>query len=166
MHEACSYCLVLKSRWRQLFGRAPYDFERRSGGCFGCRHHCTLYHRCVTYNDAATPRFRQHLDCHFAVGFGSSQIDQDRDALLRPRLVDGRHDRLDIGAKSAIRISTAPAEWHFAADHLLHHQRSAPGDVRRVRHDDDSYVFTHAKPSMTSATASTINALDREPGSM
>src|SRR5246127_727531 len=151
---------------RELFGRASHHIQRCSRCRFGRRHHRALHHRRVANDNAAAPRFRQHLDRHFAVGFGAAEVNQDRNSLLRPRLVDRRHDRLDIGAQSAIRISAAPAEWYFAADHLLDHQRRATGYVRRVRHDHDSDILRHARPSITSATASTINAEERAPGSI
>src|SRR5262249_40902074 len=101
-----------------------------------------------------------------AVGFGAAEIHQYGDALLRPRPVDGRHDRFHIGPKPAVRIAAAPAKRHVAADHLLDHRRGASRDIGRMRHDDDSHIIAHARPSMTSATASTINAEERAPGSM
>src|SRR5262249_27891181 len=111
-------------------------------------------------------RLWQHLDRHLAVGFGAAEINQDRDALLRPGLVDGRHDRFDIGSKSAIWIAAAPTERHVVTNHLLDHRGGASRDIGRMRHDDDSDIIAHAQPSITSATASTINADERAPGSM
>src|SRR5258707_774018 len=63
-------------------------------------------------------------------------------------------------------VPAYPAERHCAAEHLLDHESGARGQVRLMRHDDDSHIFAHAKLSKTSATALTINAVDRAPRSM
>src|SRR5438105_10481295 len=165
MHGACSYRFPASGR-RQFFGGPTDGLKRRAGSRFGGRHDGPLDHRCVANDDAVAARFRQHLNRHLAVGFGAAKVDQDGDALLRPRPFDRRHDRLDAGAEPAARISAAPAERHFAADHLLNHQRGTARHISRVRDDDNSDIFAHANRSITSATASTINSEDRAPGSM
>src|SRR5258706_11441561 len=151
---------------RQFFGGATDGLERSSRSRFGRRHDCALHHRRVANHNAGAARFRQHFNRHLAIGFRAAEIDQDRDAAFRPRPLNRGHNRFDAGAQAAARISTAPAERYFMADHLLDHQGSAPRHVRRVRHNDDSNIFAHANPSITSVTASTINAEDRAPGSM
>ena len=47
-------------------------------------------------------RLADHLDRHLAVGLGAAEIDEDRDARLRPGRVDRLHDRLDAGAEAAV----------------------------------------------------------------
>src|SRR5437764_4212891 len=150
----------------QLFGRTPHDFQARPRCRFGRRHHRAFDDRRVAHDDAAAPRFGHHLDRHFAVGFRASEVNKNGDAFFRPRFVDCRHDRFDVGTQTAIRITAAPAKRHFVADHLLDHHRGAAGDVRGMRHNHDSYIFLHTQPSMTSATASTISSEDRAPGSI
>src|SRR5450755_1069643 len=125
---------------RQFFGGATHGLKRGARRCFGRGHDCPLDDRRVANDDAVAALLRQLFDRH--------------------------PDRFDAGTQSAARIPAAPAERHLTADHLLNHEGSAPSHVRRVRHDDDSNILAHANPSMTSATASTISADDRAPGSM
>src|SRR6266480_3411181 len=165
MRDAYSYACPASDR-RQFFGGATHHLKRSSRSRFGRRHDRALHNRRVTNHDAGTARFRQHFNRHLAVGFGATEIDQDRDAAFRPRPLNRGHNRFDAGTQAAARISAAPAERHFMANHLLDHQGSAPRHVRRMRYNDDSDIFAHARPSITSATASTINAEDRAPGSM
>src|ERR1700704_3392195 len=156
----------LESNRRQFFGGAAHRFKGRTGSRFGRRHDGPLDDRCVANDDTVPARFGQHLNRHLAVGFCAAEVNQDGNAPLRPGPIDCRHDRLDTGAEPAARISAAPAERHFAADHLLDHQRRTTRHVGRGGHKANSDVFAHANPSMTSATASTISSEDRAPGSM
>src|ERR1700676_1184119 len=161
IHWTCS-----ASDRRQFFGGATHSLKRRAGRCFGSGHHGPFDDRGVANHDPTAAFLGQHFDRHFAVGFRASKIDQYGDAPFRPCPIDRLHDRFDAGAQAATGIAAAPAERHLAADHLLDHERGAAGDVRRVRDDDDSNIFAHANPSMTSAIASMIKADDRAPGSM
>src|SRR5216684_4410521 len=151
---------------RQFFGGATHGLKRGAGRCFGRGHDCPLDDRRVANDDTVAALLRQHFNRHLAVCFGAAEVDQNGNTAFRPRLFNRPHDRFDACTQSAARIPAAPAERHFTADHLLNHESSAPRHVRRVRHDDDSNILAHANPSMTSATASTISADDRAPGSM
>src|SRR6185436_18532644 len=133
---------------------------------FGCRHHGAFDDRRIADDDLALPLRRQHLDCHFTVGLGAPEIDEDRNAALRPGFVDRLHDLFDAGAEAAIGIAAAKTKRHFIADHLTHHVGGAAGNVGRMRHDHDADLVAHDFPSNTSQTASTISSLERAPGSI
>src|SRR5947207_7736013 len=165
MRGACSYRFPASDR-RQFFRGAAHRLQRRTGRRFGRRHDGSLYNRRVADDDPIAARFRQHLDRHLAVGLRAAEVNQNGDALLGPCPLDRRHDRLDTGAEPAARIPAAPTERHLAADHLLDHLRRTSRHVGRMRHNDNSDILAHANPSMTSATASTINSEDRAPGSI
>ena len=95
----------------------------------------------------------------------TAEIDQDGDPGFRPGLVDGTHDRLDIGAEPAMAVSAAPCKRHFVAHHLPHHVGRALGDQRRMRDDDDTDIAHVLSPTVF-ATVRTSSAVERAPASI
>src|SRR5262249_24498554 len=83
-----------------------------------------------------------------------------------PHRFYGRANLQRVGAEFACGVAAGEGARHLVAHHLPYHGSGAARDVRRVRDDDDADELAHARPSMTSHTASTINWLERAPGSM
>src|SRR5579883_411784 len=159
------FAILTASTGSQFLGDRPHLLQRAAAGRFRCRHHRALDNGRVAHDNHLPPLRLQHLHRHLAVGLGAAEIDQDRDALRRPGVVDRLHDQPDIGAEPAIGIAAAEGDLHFAADHLPHHVGGALGDVLGVGDDDDADRVIHCRASSVLQTACTKTQLDFAPGS-
>src|SRR5271165_1233544 len=84
-----------RQSWRQFLGRAPHSGQARAPRGFGRGDHRPFDDRRVAYDDTPSLVFGEHLYGHLAVGLRAAEIDEERDAGLRPRAVNGVRDRLE-----------------------------------------------------------------------
>src|SRR5260221_1195505 len=151
---------------RQLFGGGPHFRETGAARRLGRCHDGALDDRRIAEHHPASPLLGKHLDRHFAVGFRAAQIDQNGNTARGPCLLDRLQNALHVRAEPAFGVAAAMRDLDLVADHLTHHLRGPPGDVGRVRNDDQRNVLAHFHPSKKRDNASIMISLERAPGSM
>src|ERR1700733_4773811 len=149
----------------KFLGHGSYLLKRTAARSLGRRHDGSFYDRCVAHDDQISSFGLQHFDRHLAVGLGAAEVDENGDALRRPRFVDGVDDQGHVSAQAAVGVAAAKRHLDLAAYHLPHHVGRAFGDVLRMRHNDDPNRVVHCRASKMSQTACKRTQLDRAPGS-